>query len=100
LAKRGLQAGGRRFDPGPLHFPHPIQAYDAIVAAVDSVLAGFRSLACKLEAAEAEAMERGRAVDPEGGAAEVRDHLRAHRAERLRRFFDLLRDDNPPGNRQ
>ena len=74
--------------------------YDAIASIVDAVLKGFGSLAAKLEAAEAAAMERGRAIAGQEGAAEVQGHLRSTRAERLRPFLELLRDDNPTGDRQ
>ena len=69
--------------------------YDAIAATVDSLLPGLGPLARQLEDAEAAAMAQGNAVDPEQGAAEVQGRLRRHRAERLRRFLDLLRDDGP-----
>jgi hypothetical protein len=73
--------------------------YDEIAAAVETAFPGFGSLARRLEIAEAEAMDQGRAVDGEIGAAEVQGLLRGHRAERLRPFLNLLRNDNPPGDR-
>jgi hypothetical protein len=73
--------------------------YDEIAAAVNKAFPGIGSLARRLEIAEAAAMDAGRKVAGEEGAREVQGRLYGHRAERLRRFLNLLREDNPPGDR-
>lgn len=86
------------------------RAYDDIYAEAEvglsevleefrKVMPGCEAWAARVEKIKGDAAAKGQAVDGQEGAAEVRDRLHTHPVERRMPFFNLLRDDNPPGDR-